>query len=338
MQFKHLLRSRLALLYGVVSLLVTVIIIVIVSVLIWRQSKPTEPLDVTFTGPIREQAQQYKFIKPLLMYEIGDKADFADLLPLEKQLQTKINELISNRQASKVSVYIRNIDSGHWTGVNENEQYDPASLMKVTLMIAYLKFAESRPEMLTDKLSYSGNADQLEHYQSQHDLVDGQTYTADALIKDMIVKSGNDSTKSLFDHVDKNELYRIYTDLGFQLPTSTAPEAVSPKQYASLFRILYGSTYLPRVWSEQSLSLLSRTEFTKGIVAGVPGGTVVAHKFGERTLISNDKKEVGLHDCGIVYGEKKTHLICIMTTGTNFESLEKVLKDISQLTYEFFNR
>lgn len=73
MQIKPLLHSLSIALYGIICVLV---LFIIVGAAIWWHSKPTEQLVSTFAGPIREQVQQYQFIKPLLMYEVGDKADY----------------------------------------------------------------------------------------------------------------------------------------------------------------------------------------------------------------------------------------------------------------------
>ena len=44
--------------------------------------------------------------------------------------------------------------------------------------------------------------------------------------------------------------------------------------------------------------MLSTSDFSDGLVAGVPVGTVVSHKFGERHFVGDADVEQ-LHDCGI---------------------------------------
>ena len=75
-----------------------------------------------------------------------------------------------------------------------------------------------------------------------------------------------------------------------------------------------------------------------GIVAGVPAGVKVAHKFGEGTGSTSDNESVVsiLNDCGIVYKKDHPYIICIMTEGTDFSDMEKVLGRISRTVYEVF--
>ena len=78
--------------------------------------------------------------------------------------------------------------------------------------------------------------------------------------------------------------------------------------------------------SEKALGLLQKSEFHKGLVAGVPSGTIVAHKFGERDGLTIGEKQ--LHDCGIIYYPGNPYLLCVMTRGDNFDELAGVVFDV----------
>ena len=51
-----------------------------------------------------------------------------------------------------MGVYVRNLNNGPWFGINENEAYSPASLMKVPVLMTYLRWAEIEPNLLNKKL------------------------------------------------------------------------------------------------------------------------------------------------------------------------------------------
>ncbi len=87
---------------------------------------------------------------------------------------------------------------------------------------------------------------------------------------------------------------------------------------------------------------MSQTDFTEGIVAGVPQGTLVSHKFGVRTVASHeltpDSQMVSnheLHDCGIVYYPNNPYFICVMTQGKEFNSLQSVIQGASELVWKY---
>lgn len=155
----------------------------------------------------------------------------------------------------------------------------------------------------------------------------------------MIMYSDNNAMELLINTIDKNSLQalykKIYDVFGINYSDQNE-EFITAKSYSYFFRILYNATYLNRQNSEYALQLLSKSDFKDGLVAGLPTNIVVAHKFGERALLT-PKGEVSvreLHDCGIVYYPLNPYVICVMTKGKEFKDLSRIIKDISAAVYE----
>lgn len=312
---------------------------IIVGAIIARDRVVTST--TTFLSQIastREKGSNYKFINPLLTYDLPESTDFGSFKPLDGQILKLVNDAEFTHKAGHVSVYFRD-SNGHWVGVNENEQYDPASMMKVVIMIAYYNQAQSNPAILQKRIQYTSQVQQLvvasNPYDSPSELVLNQSYTIDDLVQKMIIDSDNGAAFSLLSQLDDASLNEVYTDLGLPAPSNNTPYVISVKDYSLFLRILYNATYLNRAMSEKALQLLSQATFKDGLVAGVPQGTVVAHKYGEH--VTPDSKgniaEVQLHDCGFVYAQNP-YLLCVMTKGTNLDDLKGVIKDISSLVYQ----
>jgi hypothetical protein len=104
----------------------------------------------------------------------------------------------------------------------------------------------------------------------------------------------------------------------------------SVHDYASIFRSLYNVSYLNAGDSEKLLSWLARSTYRKGLVAGVPAGVPVAHKFGERYLADGSKQ---LHDCGIIYYPRNAYSLCVMTKGPDWQALTDIVATISRRVY-----
>ena len=151
----------------------------------------------------------------------------------------------------------------------------------------------------------------------------------------MIVDSDNDALTALYDN-DRQVFIDVLQRLRITPPpTIETEDFMSPKTYAQILRTLFSSTYLSRSASEQALQMLSYTSFKQGLVAGVPAGTIVAHKFGEHTQAINDQPlSHQLHDCGIIYYPGRPYLLCVMTRGQNFSQLENVISGISRVVYQ----
>lgn len=283
---------------------------------------------------IREDSNEYTYINPLLFIDHSENVEFK---PLKKVLEDYVSYAEKSESVEDISVYFRELNSGHWTGVNENDLYTPSSMLKVALMISYFKEEEQRPDLLSQSLLYSWNSDDAnegQYYKPTHNLDDGY-HTIDELIHAMIIDSDNVATLVLFRN-NKEAFQSTYNI--FRLPPTALNEFsdyMSPKSYSVLFRSLYSSTYLSRADSEKSLELLTQTTFQVGLVAGVPEGTMVAHKFGEHTYGEEGGEQMReLHDCGIIYKSENPYFLCVMTKGREFSELEKVISDISKLVFE----
>lgn len=283
------------------------------------------------------QTGKYKAIAPLLLCGVTQPKDFGEYKPLHDTLQRIVDAAEKNGDATDVSVYFRGL-SGRWVGIDENTPYTPASLLKVPIMIAYFKEAETNPGILDKEYLYDGTQDLNigETFKTEFNIKPG-IYKVRDLIKAMIVNSDNNATAILSKGLDPNSLAEVYTDLGLAVPDDNAPtaEIISAKGYSYFFRVLYNATYLSPEYSEQAMELLQKSDFPQGLRGGIPAHIPIAQKFGERTVTTPQGAVVerDLHDCGLIYAGKTPYLLCVMTKGTSYAKLSSVIKSISAAVY-----
>jgi beta-lactamase class A len=286
------------------------------------------------TKEIRK-SYNYKFINPLLECESSTISQDKNLSSLKKSIQFIINQEIDNDQISFASIYYRDLNNGPWLGINEKEYFSPASLIKVPVMMAYLKETENNPSLLDEKIVNTKNFDY-----SQQNVTPTQTleldkeYTIGDLINRMIIYSDNAAYELLLENIDNIKIYNVYKDLDVDISKAEKDpngNIITVKDYSSFFRILFNSSYLDRDNSEKALNILSKTQYYKGLVAGIPENITIAHKFGERQYLPSKEKQ--LHDCGIVYLPGKPYLICIMSRSTDFDKAANFIKQVSKVVY-----
>lgn len=283
----------------------------------------------------------YQFTNPILACDVAKKGSFQELKPLETKLVKLIDSKVKQMFAENISVYLRTLNSGRWFEINEEEQYAPASLMKTVVMIAYIKASESEPDILFKKITFTASKqmnDVPESGGNDH-LVIGSTYSVEDLIHKMIVDSSNEALDLLISNFDSKltaALNEVFADLNIPSPPSLKEnnlDFMTAEQYSFIFRVLYGSTYLNRENSESALKILSGTNFDHGLAEGIPEKMDIAHKFGARSTRKNNKEYKEFHDCGIIYYPNHPYLLCVMTRGYDFPSLETAVGDISKLIY-----
>lgn len=302
---------------------------------------------------VREESAGYKFINPLLFVKTPEESSFPQYSPLKESISSYIDKEIEQKKLIASSVYFRDLNSSKWVNINPNDTFTLASMSKVLTLISVLRAAESDPRFRSANVEIDGKDDLLvakqTYYPVNNPIRVGRTYTIEDLIEHLIVESDNVANVALMQIVGEDRIFKTYDDLQLPRPIISNSESYTGRQYSHLFRALYNGTYLSRSVSEQVLELLSRTKFDKGIVAGVPSDIVVSHKYGVhmgKTEInklpgipsdSNDQIFGELHDCGIVYHPKNPYFICVMTRGYDLPTLESVIKNISQITWNQVN-
>jgi beta-lactamase class A len=250
--------------------------------------------------------------------------------------------MIDAEQAKNISVYFKDLKHGTVVGINELADFAPASLLKIPLSIAYLSLVERQPSALTDQIRYTRTTE-MTAFPSKAPFEDGTSYSAEQLLSGMLANSDNGAYLALAGHFlepsrgGPEDLIQIYKELGIVTPLGTTSDILSVRSYAGLFRTLYNGSYLTPKSSEKILGLLSTSDFTDGLIAGVPHGTVVAHKFGEREYAKNgklDTADIQLHDCGIVYYPNNPYILCVMTRGSSIPDLTASVRQISHMVYQ----
>ncbi len=277
----------------------------------------------------------YEYINPLLECETKTYGNNQKYIPFEKDLIKKIELIQKSHPDIHLSVYFRNLRNGPWFGINEDADFSPASLMKLPILIMYLKWAEYDPSVLKKILVPSSNNTMNQVFTPTNPVKVWSDYSVEELLYHLIIHSDNVASNTLIENIPVDHQAKVFTDLNIPLPTDIN-YAISVKEYASFFRILYNASYLSREYSEVALNLLSQSIFTGWITGKIPDTIPVAHKFGEREMLDENGKTINqLHDCGIVYYEPYPYLVCIMSRGnTDMNTLSTILQDSSKTIYD----
>lgn len=280
----------------------------------------------------------YSFINPLLECEVGERISRPKSRGMQSVLQSAVEAARSEGRVKSMAVYYRDLNNGPWAGVNGEESFAPASLLKLPTVIAWLKVAELDPRVLQRRFTYAGvqDANANQKFKPTSVLLAGESYTVKELMQRSMAFSDNNADNLLVNNLPVEQLNRAYTDLGIDaVESKTGLDIINVRQYSTFFRVLYNSSYLQRDFSELALWMLSKAEFRSGITAGVPPNLTVAHKFGEREF---DNALLQLHDCGIVYHPRSPYLLCIMTRGADMGTLAAEVREVSRVVFEEVDR
>lgn len=282
---------------------------------------------------LRAGRDNFTYINPLLLCQDYEQGDFAEFVPLKKEIERITATAKKDDTILAGSVYFRDLTNGRWMGFHEEELYTPASLLKVPILIAYLKAAETDKNILQEQVYYEQEAGQKPPLVEDFVLTSGHTYSIWDLIRGMIVDSDNSARAILESRAGKSFLDEVYSELGIPSPYEKGGDyRISTKTYALFFRVLYNATYLSRDMSEKAFDVLTQAKFDKGLRAGTPADIPIAHKYGYHIVKKEPPRIIELSDCGVVYNPAKPYILCVMARGTDPEITSTYMKDVAAAT------
>jgi beta-lactamase class A len=279
----------------------------------------------------------YKLINPLVDCDFSENT-FVELKPFQDKVSAYVDSLNDQDPSiDQMAVYFRDMNNGPWFGVNQNTPFYPASLLKLPVLIAYYQLAENNPDILKQQYIFHANSVTravTQNIPPKETLVDGNSYQVDDLLYRMIVYSDDMAQYVLMTNIDNNTLSKVYTDFGLPVPgVVSSTSEMSVMNYAIFFRVLFNASYLDKEYSEKAMELLAQSDFNDGLVAGLPRGVTVAHKFGERGNLPGSS-DYQLHDCGIIYYPNHPYLLCVMSRGNDIQHLENSIAQVSRFVYD----
>jgi hypothetical protein len=257
----------------------------------WEDAYNSSHPPVISDTEIREDSPSYRFINPIIFAD-DDKVHYPEFQAFDNSLDGYIASVEKKASIDSVSVYFRDLNSGHWTGINEDDTYDPANMLEVVVMMGYFNKASDDPSVLSEQIYYqakpsAGTASTISTIPTQYypptKILSAGFYSVDQLLENMIIYCDTTAEKALAG-ANPDYINQVYSD--FQLPRphsadstlaidsadATVIDFMSARQYATLFRALYNGTYLSWNLSERAMQLLSMTRWSKGLVAGLDEG------------------------------------------------------------------
>ncbi len=271
-------------------------------------------------------------ISPILFTDTSCPSEVFD--SLRTSLSNFINEKKKAGFITSGSVYLKSLKSGNWFEINGNAMYNPGSMMKLAILMAYLKDSETQIGLLDKELvlreKVSGVV--VEQIRTSAPLELNKAYKIRDLLREMIVNSDNDATNLLNQNINRATFGRVMGDLGSRTPDLDDPNfEISAKEYARYFRVLYNASYLGRDNSAFALDLLTRSNYKGALTMNIPTNVKVAHKFGERPY----EEGFNFGEAGIFYIKEDPYVVVFMTRGKDSMKLPGVIAEASKMCYDY---
>ncbi len=278
-----------------------------------------------------------ELVNPALRHVENNSLSLGERLTLQKSIEAYTEAAVKEGKLVNYGLYYRELISGPVIALREEQDFSPASLLKLPVAMWYYKQSEKRPGLLDEKIEFTGPKNvTILHFLPTYTIKEGTIYSVRELIELMITQSDNDATQVLVEYAGgRDRINEVYQELGIRDVENYDTYVIDVHTYAAFFRVLYNAEYLGEKGSGELLEMLTRSAMTRGIAAGVLSDAKIAHKFGERSLAQGVEQ---FHDCGIVYATMNPYLLCIMSQGDDYEEMANFVAEVSRMVYESAGR
>lgn len=261
-----------------------------------------------------------------------------ELKPFRYKVNALIREKLDQGAAESVAVYFRDLNNGNWMGIGERDRFSPKNRLKLPLMMAYFKWAETSPIVLRRSLAWTGQGGESEDFPAKAPapLESGRNYPVNDLIYRMMAQDDPAAYSLLLANIPAQRLERVFKELNVEYDPKNDENPLSLRAVATFYRVLFNASYLSEEMSEKALRFLSKSTSRDGMAAAIPANVDIAGKVGKRKVAANDQgpEAVQLHEVGIIYHPHRPFLLGIMARGSDADELTAAIRDITRLIYQ----
>lgn len=256
---------------------------------------------------------------------------------MEQALKTNILERFA-QQKGHTGFYYKDLVTGDTFGVRQDEVFLAASVIKLPMYLAIMKWVGEDTVDLNERMSVR-QEDKVPICGALTLFTDEPLVDIRTLCRLMISLSDNTATNVLIRRFGMDSLNAEFRRMGLhqtrlqrpmfqkELAAQGIQNLITPEEMGMLLEQIYHRSFVNPEISEEINDTLLLQQINHKIPAAFGEG-IAAHKTGEDDNLTND--------VGIVYA-KNPFLLCFAGHDTNVYSFESLIREVSAQLYELHN-
>lgn len=286
-------------------------------------------IGAAFFNPTELQNERDKY--PLLanrLFAVERDELIINFTPLREVMREQFNKI-----DYEMGVYFEYLPTGVSVGVNDQFEVEIASLAKVPAVMGVYRQIESG-QLDPSQILTVQQEDLDDLYGSLWQRGVGTQLTLEEAVSLTLQQSDNTAANTLVSQLPEGALQEVFNALDLPRQQTGPFPVLSPKSYASVLRSLYLASFVNKQHSNHILELLTQSDFTDKLPAGLPKGVKVAHKIGVFKSEGNDEI---FSDCGIIFEPNRPYILCIMAA-TDEATARKDMQLFSRMIYSYVSQ
>jgi len=248
---------------------------------------------------------------------------------VNQEFQKKMEEITSafkdkTKDLSGIyGLYVINLNNGASFGVNENEKFQAASLIKLPVM-AGMYIEDDKGNIDLDEKYTLRTSDKVKGAGSLYSKPAGYKITYRNLVELMGKQSDNTAFNIFRRILGEEKIGEIIGNIGM-MDTSLNENITTPRDIGIYFEKLWRGNIVNDLSRDELLDALTDTIYEDWLIKGIPKEVRVAHKYGRELHVVND--------AGIVFAEKP-FVIVIMSKGVVEAEADKAFPELTKIVYD----
>lgn len=219
--------------------------------------------------------------------------------------------------------YVFRLSNGSNYGVNENEVFQAASLIKLPVIFAMYSEAEAKNIDLDQKYRLK-ESDKIKGSGSLYGKPAGYIITYREIVRLMGKQSDNTAFNIAVSLLGKGKINEVVKELGM-IRTSLEKNETTPEDVGTFFERLQNGNLISDSSKNEILDALTNTIYEDLLPAGIPDEIRIAHKYGSEVHV--------LNDAGIVFSNDPFILV-VMSKGVVEKESREVYPKIARSMFE----
>lgn len=260
----------------------------------------------------------------ILEKEKTDKIEYDEKMSKKRESIISQFKALTNKLSGVYGLYVIDLNSGFSFGINEEEVFDAASLIKLPVMATMYHLSEEGKINLDEKYSLK-NSDKTSGAGSLYLKPVGYLVSYSEILELMGKQSDNTAFVIAKNKVGKENIERLIGKVGM-INTKFDTRESTPKDIGIFFLRLWQGKILNEENKNKLLDSLTKTIFENYLPKGLPGDVRISHKYGTLENIIND--------AGIVFSNRHPYIIVVMSKGIVEKEADLAIPTVSRIVFE----
>jgi len=246
-----------------------------------------------------------------------------DELKIDTSAKFKNLEKNIKRQKGTFGLYVKNLTKNEKYEINSNVNFLPLSLYKIPVAYAVGKKIELGEMQWDQTLTYTID-DYFEGLGTIGSSYFGTQYTVEKLVDLMLRESDNTAQKMLKNYLGEDYLKDSFIEISNNSETSLYKDdgVTTPHEISEVIENMFYTDKLNQEDKDKILDFMFPTSYDNRLSPYLDENLIFYHKVG---IFENS-----FHDCGVLKGQDKEMVVCLMSKETDQESLNNVYEMIGE--------